>query len=146
MDWTVKPRAEANHPPVPNLAHAAEITARRGQRIELDASGSSDLDGHALSYEWFYYHSARRTADAVRRGESPSVARAPGPAEAPDVVVDALRVLLRRELEPFARATRPARVLGEGRPISLLTVLAEKAPAAGVPSPPEARPPWPVDR
>jgi hypothetical protein len=58
MDWTVKPRAEANHPPVPKLAHAAEITARCGQRIELDASGSSDPDGHALSYEWFYYHEA----------------------------------------------------------------------------------------
>jgi hypothetical protein len=58
MDWTVKPHAEANHPPVPRLAHPDRITARPGERVELGAEGSIDPDGDALSYEWFYYNEA----------------------------------------------------------------------------------------
>ena len=54
MDWTVKPYAKANHPPVPAVAQA-RITARPGQRVELDAQGSTDPDGDALSYAWSCY-------------------------------------------------------------------------------------------
>ena len=55
MDWTVKPYAGANHPPVPKLAIPSEITAQPGQRVDLSAEGSTDPDGDALSYQWFYY-------------------------------------------------------------------------------------------
>lgn len=55
MDWTIKDYKDANHPPVVKLGHAAELTAKPGQRVELSAEGSSDPDGHALSYEWFLY-------------------------------------------------------------------------------------------
>lgn len=55
MDWTIKPYAEANHPPAPRLSTPAEITARPGQRVDLGAEGSTDPDGDALSYHWFYY-------------------------------------------------------------------------------------------
>lgn len=55
MDWTSKPYAEANHPPVAKLGHPAEITAKPGQRVDLSAEGTTDPDGDALSYEWFYY-------------------------------------------------------------------------------------------
>lgn len=58
MDWTIKPYAEANHPPVPKLGHPAEIAAKPGQRVTLSAEGSSDPDNDALSYEWFYYNEA----------------------------------------------------------------------------------------
>ena len=58
MDWTVKPYAEANHPPVPRLAHPARVTAQPGQRVDLDARGTADPDGDALSYSWFYYNEA----------------------------------------------------------------------------------------
>jgi hypothetical protein len=55
MDWTIKPYAEANHPPVPRLGHPDQLTVKPGDRVELSAEGSSDPDGHALSYEWFVY-------------------------------------------------------------------------------------------
>jgi len=58
MDWTVKAHSEANHPPVPRLGHPARLTARPGQRIELSAEGTSDPDGDAVSYQWFYYNEA----------------------------------------------------------------------------------------
>jgi hypothetical protein len=55
MDWTIKPYTEANHPPVPKLGHAAQLTARPGERVNLSAEGSTDPDGHALTYRWFVY-------------------------------------------------------------------------------------------
>ncbi len=58
MDWTIKPYGQANHPPVPKLGHAAELTVRRGARVDLSADGTTDPDGDALSYEWFYYGEA----------------------------------------------------------------------------------------
>lgn len=59
MDWTIKSTyAEANHPPQPKLAHAARLNAKPGERVELSAEGSSDPDGDALSYQWFYYNEA----------------------------------------------------------------------------------------
>ena len=55
MDWTIKPYAEANHPPVARLRHANQLTVKSGERVNLSAEGSSDPDGDALAYEWFYY-------------------------------------------------------------------------------------------
>jgi hypothetical protein len=55
IDWTDKPYDQANHPPRPQLAHPAELQAKRGELIELSALGTSDPDGDSLSYEWFYY-------------------------------------------------------------------------------------------
>jgi hypothetical protein len=58
MDWTTKPYAAANHPPVPHLAHANALTVKSGERFVLDARGSSDPDGDSLSYWWFHYPEA----------------------------------------------------------------------------------------
>jgi hypothetical protein len=55
MDWTVKPYAEANHPPVAKLEHAVQLTVKSGERVNISAQGSTDPDGHGLSYDWFYY-------------------------------------------------------------------------------------------
>lgn len=55
MDWTIKPYAEANHPPVVKLGHAARLEAKPGERVNLSAAGTTDPDGDALSYAWFYY-------------------------------------------------------------------------------------------
>jgi len=58
MDWTIKAYAEANHPPAPKLGHPERLTARPGQRVALSAEGTSDPDGDAVSYAWFYYNEA----------------------------------------------------------------------------------------
>jgi hypothetical protein len=58
MDWTIRPRAQANHPPQPRLAHPAELTVHPGDRVQLNAEGTTDPDGDAVSYEWFYYNEA----------------------------------------------------------------------------------------
>lgn len=58
MDWTVKEYDEANHPPVVKLETKQVIEAKKGDRIELSAAGSTDPDGDALSYNWFCYAEA----------------------------------------------------------------------------------------
>lgn len=58
MDWTITPPEEANHPPLPKLDHKQQLIARKGERVELSAKSSSDPDGDALSYKWFYYQEA----------------------------------------------------------------------------------------
>lgn len=71
MDWTIKPYAEANHPPVPQLGHADRLTARRGERVNLSAEGTTDPDGDAVSYEWFYYHEAGSFPTSSSRSGQP---------------------------------------------------------------------------
>lgn len=69
MDWTIKPYADANHPPVPALGHPAHLRAKPGDRVDLSAEGSTDPDGDALSYEWFYYSEPGTfTCSAARTG------------------------------------------------------------------------------
>jgi hypothetical protein len=58
MDWTIKSYDEANHPPVPQLRHSDRLAAKPGEEVFLSAEGSSDPDGDALSYNWFYYGEA----------------------------------------------------------------------------------------
>ena len=55
MDWCTKSYKEANHPPVPVLSNADEITVKSGQGFDLDASNSTDPDGDNLSFLWFHY-------------------------------------------------------------------------------------------
>lgn len=58
MDWTILPYDKANHPPVIKLETPEYIKAKKGDRIELNAVGTTDPDGDLLSYEWFCYEEA----------------------------------------------------------------------------------------
>ena len=71
MDWTIKPYAEANHPPVPKIDHPSRITAKLGERVNLSALGSADPDGDALSYEWIHYGEAGTLALSSARTGAP---------------------------------------------------------------------------
>ncbi len=55
MDWTIKTYAEANHPPVPVLAHPDLVHVTTGDAVELNAAGSYDPDGDAFDFRWFHY-------------------------------------------------------------------------------------------
>jgi hypothetical protein len=61
MDWSVTSNySEANHHPVAivngdSTKQVIEIASTPGLTINLSAEGSSDPDGHSLSYRWFYY-------------------------------------------------------------------------------------------
>lgn len=75
MDWTTKPYAEANHPPVVGLAHAAAITVKSGERFWLDAHGTTDPDGDSLSYWWFQYPEAGTYRGKIPIGGAPNIFR-----------------------------------------------------------------------
>jgi hypothetical protein len=71
MDWTIKPCAEANHPPVARLGHPSALNAKAGERVDLSAENSTDPDGDALSYEWFYYDEPGSFATSSARTGQP---------------------------------------------------------------------------
>lgn len=58
MAWTTQPYSGANHPPLPVLNHPDTLTVKSGERIVLDARGSSDPDGDSLSCYWIVYREA----------------------------------------------------------------------------------------
>jgi len=55
LDWCVTDFAGANHPPVPQVAGLLRRSVASGDTVVLDASRSSDPDGHGLQFEWAIY-------------------------------------------------------------------------------------------
>ena len=63
MDWTIKEVSETNHNPqvVVNGRGGKEplvMDAEVGTPVTLDAAGTRDPDGHALTLDWFFYPEA----------------------------------------------------------------------------------------
>jgi hypothetical protein len=58
MDWCVRDREAANHPPQVKLAGELVRKVRVGEHVMLDASTSSDPDGDRLAFEWILYPEA----------------------------------------------------------------------------------------
>jgi hypothetical protein len=60
LDWCVNSPSAANHPPRLSLTGQNEngiamINCEPGERIRLDATGSTDPDDNAIDYDWFVY-------------------------------------------------------------------------------------------
>jgi hypothetical protein len=80
MRWTTLPYAQANHAPIPVLAHADRLTVRAGDWFTLDAGGTTDPDADSLSYQWFQYREAGTLASPLDLGAAnlvPMTVRAP---------------------------------------------------------------------
>ncbi|WP_461039417.1 DUF1593 domain-containing protein [Spirosoma harenae] len=58
MAWCTKAYPQANHPPVPKLAHSDKLTVKSGEQFHLNAAGTTDPDGDSMSYLWFQYPEA----------------------------------------------------------------------------------------
>ena len=76
LDWCTRPYAEANHPPVVRIQGDRHRGARPGDELTLDASGSTDPDGDAMTCTWGLYPVEPDIADAVViEGRNSSTAR-----------------------------------------------------------------------
>ncbi len=58
MDWCTMSFEEANHPPIAKVNQPEQFTVKSDDIFKLDADGSYDPDGDALSYWWFQYPEA----------------------------------------------------------------------------------------
>jgi len=54
-DWCVKEYGDANHPPVVVLSSPGYLKCEKGERVQLDATGSMDPDGDGLTFRWWHY-------------------------------------------------------------------------------------------
>jgi hypothetical protein len=58
LGWCMNDVAPANHPPQAQVKAGTRRTVKPGERVTLDASGSTDPDGQPLRFEWVYYPEA----------------------------------------------------------------------------------------
>ena len=70
MDWTIADYAHANHNPVVEVngqtgSTPQFIDAEVGKPLTLDASRTTDPDGHKLQYRWFHYAEAGGTGTSL---------------------------------------------------------------------------------
>ncbi|MCI0361532.1 MAG: DUF1593 domain-containing protein [Planctomycetaceae bacterium] len=68
MDWCVRDKSGANHPPRVVLAGESKRIVRPGERVLLDATATTDPDGDKLAFEWIVYPEA-----SAFRGELPTI-------------------------------------------------------------------------
>jgi hypothetical protein len=76
MDWCVRARADANHPPQVTLNTESLRKARPGERVVLDGTATKDPDGDELTFEWIVYPEASGYGGPVPRIDGAGTPRA----------------------------------------------------------------------
>jgi hypothetical protein len=74
MDWCVATNyAGANHPPVARVNGSLRRDVSPGQTVMLDATPSTDPDGHSLIFNWWQYYDADSSTNKVTIANSSSM-------------------------------------------------------------------------
>lgn len=153
MDWTIKGARDANHNPrvVVNGRVGTEplvMDVEVGKPVALDASGTTDPDGHALRYRWFFYPEAGsgipgrpvlvRHRPPAPATPGPGIPSTPGgPAELPPRLAlegaDGARATAVPRVEGIAHVILAVEDAGTPRLTSYRRIILEMKPAAGVP-------------
>ncbi len=119
MDWTVKDAKHANHNPdvvVNGQSGKAPIIVQTepGQTVVLDATGTKDPDGDALTYKWFFYSEAGTGIPGQPVSSGPPIAIGGGGSQSEGGIPSATsgtapqppaRLILDRDDGPIVRAT-----------------------------------------
>jgi hypothetical protein len=81
LDWCVKFFAEANHLPIVRIAGDRERRVDPGERVDLDAEGTTDPDGDDFDFAWGVYPTSleisRKVAIEGRDTKHPKIVIAP---------------------------------------------------------------------
>jgi hypothetical protein len=75
MDWCIKSYEEANHPPKVQTGLPDTLEVKAGEKVQLEATGSTDPDGDNLSHHWIYYGEAGNSVYRLNemKGENTSM-------------------------------------------------------------------------
>jgi hypothetical protein len=65
-DWSVKPYADANHPPVVKLTHPLDMSVKPGDKVSFSAAGTIDPDGDPITCRWWQYPEAESYPGSVQ--------------------------------------------------------------------------------
>lgn len=112
MDWCVKPREEANHPPRAVIDGDAtrsilRRTAKAGEPASFDAGGSTDPDGGPLAFVWRVYPEAGTYGrEAGVANDKPSLAVLTVPADAAGKSIHLLLEVTDRGTPPLTASRR----------------------------------------
>jgi hypothetical protein len=114
LDWCVKARPQANHPPIVRVDGPLRRVVQPGTRVDLLAGASTDPDGDTLSFLWEFYPEpgSYRGALAIQNATK-AAASLVAPDIQSDVTVHIVLTVTDNGLPPLSRYQRIVITTGE---------------------------------